>query len=172
MLEIQRIDRELLQHPRYSSQSWIGVGLDGTLAKSAPDTDPRDIGTAIPPMLKRVRYWIKTGRTVKIFTARAGDAQDEERIHQWCLRHGLPKLEVTNRKDYGMIALWDELAVGVVRNIGVPILPVQMTFWQSLRLQLLLLVGRNAVMKVDTRNVQDQFEAPQKNGREFFKFDG
>ena len=103
---------------------------------------------------------------------RGADAQDEERIHQWCLRHGLPKLEVTNRKDYGMIALWDELAVGVVRNIGVPILPVQMTFWQSLRLQLLLLVGRNAVMKVDTRNVQDQFEAPQKNGRKFFKFDG
>jgi hypothetical protein len=68
----------------------------------------------------------------------------------------LPELEITNRKDYKMLALWDDRAVGVVRNIGVPILPVQMSLWQSLRLRFLRLTGRCAVMKIDQRHLQGQ----------------
>ena len=159
MLEIQRINQELLQHPKYSSRGWIGVDLDGTLARSDPTKSPNHIGAPVPQMLKRVRYWIKTGRTVKIFTSRAGDPHDETSIHQWCVRHGLPELEITNRKDHEMLALWDDCAVGVVRNIGVPILPVQMSLWQSLRLRFLRLTGSGAVMKIDKRHLQGQFHA-------------
>jgi hypothetical protein len=156
MLEIQRINQELLHHPMYSKKGWIGVDLDGTLARCEPSMSPLHIGAPVPQMLKRVRYWIKTGRTVKIFTARAGDPHEEISIHQWCVRHGLPELEITNSKDHKMLALWDDRAVGVVRNIGVPILPVQMSLWHSLRLRFLRLTGRGAVMKIDHRHLQGQ----------------
>ena len=166
MLQIQRTDQELLQHPKYSKRGWIGVGLDGTLARCEPNMSPRHIGAPVPQMLKRVRYWVKTDRTVKIFTARAGDLHEEINIHQWCVRHGLPELEITNRKDHKMLALWDDRAVGVVRNIGVPILPVQMSLWQSLRLRLLLLVGSSAVMNIDQRHLQGQSYAAMETSRE------
>jgi len=171
MLESQRIDQELLQHPQYPKKGWIGVDLDGTLARCEPDMSPRHIGAPVPQMLKRVRYWIKTGHTVKIFTARAGDLHGERNIHEWCVRHGLPKLEVTNRKDHRMLALWDDRAVGVVSNIGVPILPVPMTLWQSFRLRLLILVGGSAVMNVDQRHLQGRLHAATEASRGILECD-
>ena len=107
------------------------------------------IGPPVALMLNRVLHWISSGRTVKIFTARAGDNIEEERIHQWCLLHGLPKLEITNRKDYRMIALWDDRAVGVVTNLGIPILPASMTLWLRFRLGLSILFGCKPTMKVN-----------------------
>ncbi|WP_397384050.1 hypothetical protein, partial [Prosthecobacter sp.] len=172
MLEIQRINQELIQHPKYSKSGWIGVDLDGTLARSDPAKSPNYIGAPVPQMIKRVRYWIKTGRTVKIFTSRAGDPDDEIRINQWCVRHGLPELEITNRKDHKMLALWDHRAVGLVRNLGVPILPVKMSLWQSLRLRLLLLMGSNVVMKIDQRQLQGHFHAALKTSRGVMEYDG
>lgn len=161
------LDQELLQYPEYPRRGWIGVDLDGTLAKFDSTINSHYIGMAVPHMLERVRYWIKTGRTVKIFTARAGNAHDEERINQWCMRHGLPKLEITNRKDHQMIALWDDRAVGVVRNIGVPILPAPMTLWQSLCLRLLLLVGGSAFMEADRRHLKEHFSAVKEVNEDF-----
>ena len=155
-------DQELLECPKYPRKGWIGVDFDGTLVITDSSTKPSSIGKAVPQMLNRVRYWVKTGRTVKIFTARAGNIQDKNLIHQWCVRHGLPKLEITNRKDHGMIALWDDRAIGVVRNVGVPVLPVKMTLWQSLRLRLSMLIGGNAIMAADCRHLQAQFQAAHK----------
>lgn len=172
MLNIQRVDNELLLYPKYPRRGWIGVDLDGTLAKCEPNKSPRHIGDPVPQMLKRVRHWINTGRTVKIFTARAGDPHDEISIHQWCVRHGLPKLEITNRKDHKMLALWDDRVVCVVRNIGVPILPAPMTLWQSFRLRLLMLAGSRAVMKVDQRHLQGQSHAALEARRGILECDG
>lgn len=76
MLNVQMLDQELLQHSKYPRRGWIGVDLDGTLARSDPDAEPHNIGHPMPHMLKRVQNWIKTGRTVKIFTARAGNPHD------------------------------------------------------------------------------------------------
>lgn len=168
MLEVQRVDHDLIRYPRYSRNGWIGVDLDGTLAVSERATDPRHIGPPVPQMLKRVRYWIKSGRTVKIFTARAGDPLDVAAIHQWCVRHGLPKLEVTDRKDFHMVALWDDRAVGVVSNIGVPILPAPMTFWQSLRMRLSMLFRGRPVMKLDREQLQGQLPLARAATRGFF----
>jgi hypothetical protein len=172
MLEIQRTNQELLEHPKYSRKGWIGVDLDGTLARSDSGKDPRYIGAPVHQMLERVRYWIKTGRAVKIFTARAGNVREEYVIHQWCVRHGLPKLEITNRKDHAMIALWDDRAVGVVKNKGVPILPIPMTLWQALRLRLLQLVGGGPVMKVDRNQLRGQFQAAQEFCLDLIKENG
>jgi hypothetical protein len=84
----------------------------------------------------------------------------------------LPELEITNRKDHQMLALWDDRAVGVVKNIGVSILPTPMTLWQSFRLRLLLLLGSSAVMKVDHRHLQVQFHAAQEATRVILECDG
>lgn len=154
MLEQHRIDKETLNLPKYSRKGWIGVDLDGTLAHADPTMHPLYIGPAVPQMLKRVRYWIKTGRTVKIFTSRAGDPLNERLIHQWCLQHGLPKLEITNRKDHRMLALWDDRAVGVVKNAGVPLLPISMGFWQLVRLRLRLLLGGKILMQHESRHLE------------------
>ncbi len=39
-------------------------------------------------------------------------------IHTWLQDHGLPPLEVTNVKDFGMVELWDDRAVRVRMNTG------------------------------------------------------
>ncbi|MBB5031437.1 hypothetical protein [Prosthecobacter vanneervenii] len=147
MLEQQEIDKETIKIPKYPRKGWIGVDLDGTLARTDTTLHPLQIGPAVLPMLKRVRYWVKTGRTVKIFTARAGDPGSERMIHQWCERHGLPRLEITNRKDHQMIALWDDRAVGVLRNAGVPVVPLPMGLWQIVRLRLSQMLGGSALVQ-------------------------
>jgi|GEM_PF-3480512 len=48
MLEIQQTNQELLQHPKYPRTGWIGVDLDGTLARTDPGKDYRCIGAAVP----------------------------------------------------------------------------------------------------------------------------
>lgn len=161
MLNHQRTDHEWFQYPKYPRRGWIGVDLDGTLAMSDPEAETSYIGPPVPHMIKRVQHWIETGRTVKIFTARAGNAQDEDKIHQWCSRHGLPKLEITNRKDHKMIALWDDRAVGVVKNTGLPILPVKMSLWQSVCLRLAQMIGGSAFMEADRRHLKDHFLSAQ-----------
>lgn len=103
---------------------WIGVDLDGTLAFYDGWKGVDHIGDPIPKMADRVRDWLKEGKEVRIFTARAcnqdGDrAQVVAAIDAWCERHFGQKLTVTATKDYGMIELWDDRAVQVKENTGV-----------------------------------------------------
>jgi hypothetical protein len=129
------------EYPKYPRRGWIGVDLDGTLAISGPTLDVLGIGKPVPLMLMRVQYWLRTGRAVKIFTARADDALQVSNIHKWCIRHGLPPLPVTCIKDSEMIALWDDRAVGVVTNLGMPFLAEKLAFWKRCRLAFQILFG-------------------------------
>lgn len=104
---------------------WIGVDLDGTLARYDGWGGLTDIGEPIPAMIERVKIWIASGNIVKIFTARISDIEDEEEldsavyaIQQWCLRNIGVILPITNVKDYAMIQLWDDRAIQVVFNTG------------------------------------------------------
>lgn len=101
-------------------EPWIGVDLDGTLARQPEDKNyvPDRIGEPVKAMLDRVRRWIKAGKTVKIFTARADDEKAVTAIKKWLRKHDLPNLDVTNLKDPGMTELWDDKAVGVEKNTG------------------------------------------------------
>jgi hypothetical protein len=166
---LQFTEPELIQHPRYPRKGWIGVDLDGTLAKNVFTTNELGIGPPVPYMLKRVRHWIDSGRKVKIFTSRAGDHMEEERIQQWCLLHGLPKLEITNRKDHRMIALWDDRAVGVVKNLGIPILPASMTLWLRFRLGLSILFGGRPSMKINDFYLLGNSDAAMKSSSTFLE---
>jgi hypothetical protein len=118
---------------------WIGVDLDGTLAHYDSWGDG-SIGVPIEPMVALVKTWLAEGRTVKIVTARvcalfarnqdAGalderyrEALDQElAIKAWCAEHLGRALEVTSVKDFGMVELWDDRVVQVVKNTGQPLL--------------------------------------------------
>lgn len=106
---------------------WIGVGLDGTLAKYEGWRGPTHIGEPVPLMVDRVKLWLSEGRTVKVFTARVallpGEdlTQISDAIFQWCQRHIGTTLEITNVKDYAMHELWDTRVVQVVPNTGKPV---------------------------------------------------
>jgi hypothetical protein len=117
-------------------RGWVGVDLDGTLAFYDEWRGPEHIGAPIPAMLARVKAWLADGRDVRIFTARvdggeaalalgnpAGQhyrdvAKVRAVIEAWCLQHIGVVLPVTNRKDYGMVELWDDRAVQVETNTG------------------------------------------------------
>lgn len=97
---------------------WIGVDLDGTLAYYDGWAGPENIGAPIPKMAERVQKWLTEGREVRIFTARAGVPEQIAPVEAWCLKHFGVKLAVTDRKDFGMVELWDDRCVQVQPNTG------------------------------------------------------
>lgn len=109
-----------------ATKGWIGVDLDGTLARYDGWRGVAHIGEPVPEMLHRVLGWINEGRDVRIFTARVGDhVVDPEglqlvqtTIEQWCHKHLGKVLPITNKKDFAMIELWDDRAVQVEPNTG------------------------------------------------------
>ena len=102
------------------SNGWIGVDLDGTLAKYESWQGPTHIGEPIGPMVRRIQDWLVRGIEVRIFTARAYRAEPEVigAIQDWSHRHIGTRLAVTCTKDYAMMELWDDRAVRVVANTG------------------------------------------------------
>jgi len=101
---------------------WIGVDLDGTLAHYEGWVSDQHIGEPVPRMLFLVKGWVAEGKDVRIFTARVAD---EERraaalatIQMWCATHIGAVLPVTCKKDFSMIALYDDRCVQVETNTG------------------------------------------------------
>jgi len=108
-----------------SATGWIGVDLDGTLARYETWRGPAHIGEPIWPMVDRVRQWLAAGQEVRIFTARVGPQPDvndtiraREAIDAWCVKHIGRALPITATKDYAMRELWDDRAVQVIPNTG------------------------------------------------------
>jgi hypothetical protein len=108
-----------------SSNGWIGVDLDGTLAHYESFGDG-GIGAPIKPMVRRIKHYLKQGKDVRILTARIahefGQEVDGEmtiRIQQWCKEHLGQILSITCRKDYHMYMLLDDRAMQVIPNKGI-----------------------------------------------------
>ncbi len=103
-----------------TQKGWVGVDLDGTIAKYTGWQGKHHIGEPIESMVNMVKEWIAHGITVKIFTARVcdGDPETVRVIKEWCVKHIGYDLEVTNIKDYGMISLYDDRAYHVIPNTG------------------------------------------------------
>ncbi len=107
-----------------AKRGWIGVDLDGTLAFWDHWSDPTDIGPPIWPMVYRVRRWLEQGYEVRVFTARVAEDRSgavTAAIQNWCVKNVGRSLPVTCQKDYGMIEFWDDRAIQVVENEGVPV---------------------------------------------------
>lgn len=101
---------------------WYGIDLDGTLAYYDGWKDWKHIGEPIPKMVEFVKYLLSQDYAVKIFTARVHDEVNKAEIitliQDWCEAAGLPRLPVTNVKDFGMIRLYDDRCVQVKINTG------------------------------------------------------
>lgn len=108
---------------RRTTMGWIGVDLDGTLAKYNKWVSLSHIGEPIWPMLYRVINWLDEGVTVKIMTARVSREDQKEEaeaaIKAWCKKYIGRELEITCCKDYEMVELWDDRAVQVLKNSGI-----------------------------------------------------
>lgn len=128
---------------------WIGVDMDGTLARYDDKALPWNVfGPPIPKMVERMRRWIWEDKRVVIVTARvfpyihdfpSNVANDALYIEQRCLvtgdrftigdmlqvirdytkEHVGVPLEATCAKDYRMLQLWDDRAIQVIPNTGV-----------------------------------------------------
>lgn len=106
---------------------WIGVDLDGTLAEYHGWNDGT-IGDPVSAMVLQVRAWLASGREVRIFTARVAPmgrtseevSEQREAIERWYEDHLGQRLTVTHEKDFAMIELWDDRAVRVIPNTGMP----------------------------------------------------
>lgn len=110
----------------------IAVDLDGTLAQYDKWVPWNEIGPVIELMKDRIIQWLKEGKEVCIFTARVGKendicwktrepftaAQMIKVIQDWLETNGLPRLEVTCRKDNTIIEFWDDRAIQVIPNTG------------------------------------------------------
>ncbi len=132
---IEKIPLESIER----NDPWIGVDLDGTLAELDNRVSPFTIGDPIPLMIERVKAWLDQGITVKIFTARISDSWKEyvtthyskgvaDRIEvvivDWCIEHIGIQLPITNKKDYLMAQLWDDMTVRQVEmNTGIILKP-------------------------------------------------
>lgn len=115
--------RELNRIVSGEEPEWLGVDLDGTLAKYSVYDD--EIGEPIPEMIQRVRRWIAEGKEIRVLTAR-GTIDGKEtnayeqrvKIHEWVKKHIGHPLEVTHKKDPFMKKLYDDRVQQVEKNTG------------------------------------------------------
>lgn len=101
-----------------NKRGWIGYDLDGTLAFYDGWKGPEHIGEPIVPMLEHLKRRLREGWEVRIFTARAFDPVQIPFVHDWLVKHGLPRLAVTNVKDFAMVTLFDDRCKQVECNTG------------------------------------------------------
>lgn len=123
-------------HKHSADAPYIGCDLDGTLAEAfwphAGEFHPLKIGAPIMPMVERIRQHLAEGHKVKIFTARVGPRGKSPNnkgiklidinaaIGDWTERHIGTRLEATCTKDYNMVMLYDDRAVRILHNQGIP----------------------------------------------------
>lgn len=103
-----------------SSGEWYGVDFDGTLAYSDRWRGRRHLGKPIPAMVKRVQQMLAQGKTVKLFTARADGATEEDitNLQLWMEEYIGHVLEITCKKDKFCVGIYDDKARQVVKNTG------------------------------------------------------
>lgn len=102
---------------------YIGVDFDGTLAVHEPGSGVDTLGEPIPAMVERVKGWLQAGEKVRIITARVADkysdrVEQAQLIQAWCVKYIGTALKVQAHKCGSMYELWDDRAVGLVRNTG------------------------------------------------------
>lgn len=111
-----------------AGDEWIGVDLDGTLARYDGYKGKTVIGAPVTEMVDRVKNWLSQGKDVRIFSARVSDdpgGHAQAAIDRWSEKHIGRKLPITNVKDDKMTALYDDRAASVERNTGKVLSPPQ-----------------------------------------------
>ena len=109
-------------------EKWTGFDLDGTLAEYNGWEGIDHIGKPIKPMCDLMKKIREEGGKVKILTARVAprkdgsNAEDARRhIEKWCEKNLGFVPEITHEKDSLMEELYDDRAVQVIPNKGIPV---------------------------------------------------
>lgn len=96
------------------SKGWVGIDLDGTLAKYDTWHGIDHIGEPISYMLGYVSYLIAHGIEVKIVTARVQEGPEAIKVvKDWCKKYIGLELDVTDKKDISMVLLVDDRVANV-----------------------------------------------------------
>jgi hypothetical protein len=93
---------------------WVGVDFDGTLATYDHYRGDDHVGQPVEPIVRLVRKFLHDGVEVRLFTAR----KPHPVLRKWMKEHLGQMLPITNVKDPGMIAMYDDRAINVQRNTG------------------------------------------------------
>ena len=93
---------------------WIGVDFDGTLAHYDHFRGDDHVGAPVDKMVTLVRRLLAAGEEVRLFTAR----KPHPVLRKWMKEHLGQVLKITNVKDPGMVAMYDDRAINVKRNTG------------------------------------------------------
>lgn len=104
-----------------SRQGWFGFDLDGTLARYDHWVGPLHVGEPIPAVIAILQQKLAEGYECRIMTARACEPVVPEvirAIQAWCRKHIGVELPITNQKDFGMIALYDDRCIQLEPNTG------------------------------------------------------
>lgn len=111
--------------------SWVGVDLDGTLAKVEKENiePPYPIGDPVESILTFCKDLASTGLKVKVFTAREVISGGKEKVELWLKKHSIESVfsGITATKDPDMIFFLDDRAFRVVdgkiasSGYGVPV---------------------------------------------------
>lgn len=100
-------------------EAWVGIDLDGTLAEYNGWKGIEHIGRPIMPIVYLIQSLVANGIKVRIFTARCQEGPKAiEYITKWCYDYVGLALPVTDKKDFGLIAIIDDRATGVEMNTG------------------------------------------------------
>lgn len=105
-------------------EGWAGFDFDGVLAVCDRWRGDEHLGKPVPLMIRRVQNYLERGIKCKVFTARVSEEEgrDVERcrrlIEDWTEAHIGTRLEVTNMKDRGMLQLFDDRCIQVIKNTG------------------------------------------------------
>lgn len=103
----------------------IYVDFDGVLACHSTWKGHEHTGEPVPKMVDLVKRLHAAGKTVKIFTARVSQAESfseftdlAQPIEDWCKKHLGFVPEITATKGMDMVALLDDRAISVKKNMG------------------------------------------------------
>jgi len=115
----------------YKDLKWDGVDFDGTLSKYDGWKGHEVFGEPVVDMCEFVRKEHEKGRTIRIFTARVSQVSLEgypkekvvNAIQDWCEKNIGFRPEVTCEKDRWLDRIYDDRAIGVVKNEGILINP-------------------------------------------------
>jgi hypothetical protein len=134
----------------------IAVDLDRVLAYYDPESDiDNTIGDPIDKMVDRVRDWLKQGKKVKIFTARASQADQVDLIQQWLKDNNLPDLDITNIKLPEFEEFWDDKAKQVVFNTGLLAIDIEEAIDN--------IIKKRYTVYLDRQSYKPEFQYPSKN---------
>ena len=123
-------DFKKLDEEKELKKLWIGVDMDGTLAKYDGWKGWDHFGEPIKPVVDKIHAWSKRGVLVCIFTARMSEVslarskvskeQMQKVIDDWCVKHIGYKLPCKTEKDCYMLAFLDDSAIQISKNQGMP----------------------------------------------------